>query len=146
MVFNNPILCLFHLPEPLPRAISLLASSSSSSSAMLPLLCRLSLSAEPPHHTASPPLRQSLSLSRSAARLLRLSLALTSSASPATLPISSVAPACQWRLGALSVSVCVNLRSMKLFVYYMIRTPPPPPHLLPLSFLKNRHQSSLFPF
>lgn len=111
MVLRNPILCLLHLPEPLPRAISPLASSSSSfSSAPSPLLCRLSLSAEPPHHTASPrpPLRLSPSSSGSAAVLLRSAPALASSASPATLPIPSVAPACQWRLGALSVSACVN--------------------------------------
>lgn len=141
MVLKNPSLCLLHLPEPLPRAISPLASSSSSSSAPLPLLCRLSLSAEPPHHTVSPrpPLRLSPSLSSSAVRLPRLSPALASSASPATLPMPSVAPACQWRLGALSVSACVNRRSVKLFVYYVVRTPPPLPHLLPFFSLRKRH-------
>lgn len=145
MVLKNPSLCLLHLPEPLPRAISPLASSSSSSSAPLPLLCRLSLSAEPPHHTVSPrpPLRLSPSLSSSAVRLPRLSPALASSASPATLPMPSVAPACQWRLGALSVSACVNRRSVKLFVYYVVRTPPLP-HLLPFFSLRKRHCPSLF--
>lgn len=145
MVLKNPSLCLLHLPEPLPRAISPLASSSSSSSAPLPLLCRLSLSAEPPHHTVSPrpPLRLSPSLSSSAVRLPRSSPALASSASPATLPMPSVAPACQWRLGALSVSACVKRRSVKLFVYYVVRTPPLP-HLLPFFSLRKRHCPSLF--
>lgn len=127
MVLKNPSLCLLHLPEPLPRAISPLASSSSSSSAPLPLLCRLSLSAEPPHHTVSPrpPLPLSPSLSSSAACLLRSAPALASSASPATLPIPRVAPACQWRLGALSVSACVNRQLCEAICVLRGKTPPP---------------------
>lgn len=113
MALKNPILCLLHLPEPLPRAISPLASSSSSSSALLPLPLRLSLSAEPPHHTTSPrPLPWLfLLLSTSAALFLRSAPTVTSSASPATLPMPSVAPACQWRLGAnLCQRVCESAR------------------------------------
>lgn len=111
MVLKNPILCLLHLPEPLPRAISPLASSFSSSSVPLLLLCRLSLSSERPHHTASarPPPWPPPSPSTSADPLFRSALALASSASPATLPMQRVAPACQWRPGALSVSACANL-------------------------------------
>lgn len=101
-VLKNPIFCLLHLPEPLPRAISPLVSSSSSSSALLPLPCRLSLSAKPPHHTASPrpPAWLPPLLSSRAALHLSLASTVTSPVSPATLPMPSGAPACRWRLGA----------------------------------------------
>lgn len=102
MVFKKPILCLLHLPEPLPRAISLWASSSLSS-AKLPLLCsRASIMCL--HHTASPPLGLSLVLSSSATLLRCLAVVIVSSASPATLLIHRVALACQWRLGALPLA------------------------------------------
>lgn len=111
MVFRNPILCLLHLPEPLPRAISLEASSSSFfsslSSATPPLLCiRSRMKCR--HHAASPPLGWSLVLSNSVTLLRCLAVLIVSSASPATLLIHRIALACQWRLGALLLAV-VNL-------------------------------------
>ena len=136
MAVKNPILCLLHLPEPLPRAISPLASSSSSSSAPLPLPRRLSLSAEPPHHTASPrPLpRLAPSASSSAAFLLRSAPAGASSASPATLPMPTVAPACQWRLGAyLCQRVWESALCEAIFCITCWASPPP-------------HSSSFTPF
>ena len=150
MAVKNPILCLLHLPEPLPRAISPLASSSSSSSAPLPLPRRLSLSAEPPHHTASPrPLpRLAPSASSSAAFLLRSAPAGASSASPATLPMPTVAPACQWRLGAyLCQRVWESALCEAIFCITCWASPPPTrPPLLPFSSLRSRHLSSLFSF
>lgn len=158
MAVKNPILCLLHLPEPLPRAISPLASSSSSSSAPLPLPRRLSLSAEPPHHTASPrPLpRLAPSASSSAAFLLRSAPAGASSASPATLPMPTVAPACQWRLGAyLCQRVWESALCEAIFCITCWASPPPPLVLLyslfplwgagtsPLFFLFILHQFGL---
>lgn len=112
MVFRNPILCLLHLPEPLPRAISLEASSSSFffsslSSATPPLLCiRSRMKCR--HQPASPPLGWSLVLSNSVTLLRCLAVLIVSSASPATLLMHRIALACQWRLGALLLAV-VNL-------------------------------------
>lgn len=139
MVLKNPILCLLHLPEPLPRAISPLASSSSSSSPPPPLPRSLSLSGKPPHHTAPPrpTLRLSPSLSSGAGLLFPSALTVASSASPATLPMHSVAPACQWRLGAYLCQRCVNLRTVELFVCYVRSIPPS--SFTPFSSLRNRH-------
>lgn len=118
-VLKNPIFCLFHRPEPLPRAISPLVSSSSSSSAPVP--CRLSLSTEPPHHTASACPTPWLPLSSSKTDShLRSAPTVTSPASPATLPMLSVAPACRWRLCAY-LYLCVNPQSY-LCVFSTIRS------------------------
>lgn len=139
MVLRTPILCLLHLPEPLPRAISSLASSCSSSSALPPLPRLLSLSAEPPHHTAPPrpPLRLSPSLSSSDAALFLSALAVASCASPATLPMPSVAPACPWRLGAyLCQRLCESAHCGAICV---LRAEHHPLLLLPYSLLRNRH-------
>lgn len=145
IVLNNPILCLLHLPEPLPRAISSLASASSSSSAPPPLPRRLSLSAEPPHHTAPPrpPPRLSPSLSSSVALLFLSALAVASSAFPATLPMPSVAPACQWRLDAyLCQRLCESAHCGAICV---LRAEHPPSSFTPL-LLYEKQAPPLFFF
>lgn len=138
MVLKNPILCLLHLPEPLPRAISSLASSSSSSPAPPPLPRRLSLSAEPPHHTAPPrpPPRLSRSLSSSVALLFLSALAVASSPFPATLPMPRVAPACQWRLGAyLCQRLCESAHCEAICV---LRAEHPPSSFTPLLLFEKQ--------
>lgn len=108
IVLKNPILCLLHLPEPLPRAISSLVSSSSSS-APPPLPRLLSLNTKPPHHTASPrpPSRLSMSVSSRAAFFLRSAPAVSSSVFPATLLICQRCPGLPVEAGCLPVSASV---------------------------------------